>query len=51
MMMNHPTDDRLPDGPAPGGAWLEARIPAVFAAVLATWALIAAWKVFRQLVG
>ena len=49
--MNHPAEDRLPDGRAPDGAWLEARIPAVFGAVLATWALIAAWKVFRQLVG
>ena len=51
MTMHHPTEDRLPDGPAPDGGWLEARIPAVLAVVLATWALIAAWKVFRQLVG
>lgn len=57
--MNHPADDALspePGGPPPGepalgGAWLEARIPAVFAAVLATWLLIAGWKVLRQLGG
>jgi hypothetical protein len=49
--MNHPAEDRVPDEPAPDEAWLEARIPAVFVAVLATGALIAAWKVFRHLVG
>jgi hypothetical protein len=49
--MNHPADGRLPDEPAPDGGWLEARIPAVFAAVLAAWVLIAGWKVLRQLVG
>ena len=46
--MSHPAEDRLPDEPA-DGAWLEARIPAVFVAVLATLVLIAAWKVLRQL--
>ena len=45
--MSHPAEGRLPHDP--GEAWLEARIPAVFAAVLATWVLIAAWKVLRQL--
>jgi len=54
--MNHQTEDRLPpepggpqppNEPAPDGAWLEARIPAVFAAVLATWVLIAGWRVLR----
>lgn len=57
--MNHPAEERLPPGagstppigPASDGAWLEARIPAVFAAVLATWLLIAGWKVLRQLGG
>jgi hypothetical protein len=28
--------------------WLERRIPAVFAVVLITWVLIAAWKVIRS---
>ncbi|HEX6139782.1 MAG TPA: hypothetical protein VF013_04865 [Candidatus Limnocylindria bacterium] len=41
----------MPDEPAPDAGWLEARIPAVFAAVLATWALIAGWKVLRHLLG
>ena len=56
--MSHPAEGRLPNGPgdpqppnepATDGAWLEARIPSVFAAVLATWVLIAAWKVLRHL--
>ncbi len=33
------------DGPVP--VRFEARIPAVFAGVLATWVLIAAWKLVR----
>lgn len=51
MTMHHPAEDRLPDEPVPDAGWLEARIPAVLAAVVATWALIAAWKVFRHLAG
>ena len=56
--MTHPAEGRLPhdpggpqlpNEPASDGAWLEARIPAVFAAVLATWVLIAAWRVLRHL--
>ena len=56
--MIHPAEGRLPHDPAgprppsepaSGGAWIEARIPAVFAAVLATWVLIAALKVLRHL--
>lgn len=56
--MTHPAEGRLPHDPrgpqlpnqsASDGAWLEARIPAVFAAVLATWVLIAAWWVLRHL--
>ena len=47
MTMHHPADERsAPDVPG-----LEARIPAVLLAVLATWVLIAAWKVVRQLMG
>jgi hypothetical protein len=49
--MTHPTEGRVPPEPTRGGGWLEARIPAVFAAVLAAWALIAGWKVLRQLLG
>ena len=58
--MSHPAEGPLPrdpgrppppNDPATDGAWLEARIPAVFAAVLATWVLIAAWKVLRQFMG
>lgn len=41
----------MPDESAPDGAWLEARIPAVLAAVLATWVLIAGWRVLRHLTG
>jgi hypothetical protein len=41
----------MPDEPVADGGWLEARIPAVFVAVLAAWALIAGWKVLRQLLG
>lgn len=37
MTMNRPAD------------WLEGRIAAVFAVVLVTWVLIAAWKVIRGL--
>ena len=57
MTMSHPAEGRLPHdpggpqpphGPAPAGSWLEARIPGVFTAVLATWVLIAAWKVMRH---
>jgi hypothetical protein len=46
-----PGDAQPPNEPAPDGAWLEARIPAVFVAVLATWVLIAAWKALRHLMG
>jgi len=54
--MNHPAERRLPNDPvdpqpsnepATDGAWLEARIPVVFAAVLATWVLIGVWNAFR----
>jgi hypothetical protein len=38
--MNHPAED---------DAWLEARIRVVFVVVVATWVLIVAWKVLRQL--
>lgn len=55
MTMNRPAEDRVPPDPGgsppPDGAWLEARIPAVFVAVVATWLLIAGWKVFRHLAG
>ena len=60
MTMSRPADGQVPrdqggppppNGPASEGAGLEARIPAVFVAVLATWALIAAWKAFRNLMG
>ncbi len=56
--MSHPIEGRLnrdprgleaPHVPAPPGDWLEARIRAVFVAVLVTWVLIAVWKVIRQL--
>ena len=47
--MTHPAEDRMPPEPDPG--WLEVRIPAVLAAVLATGLLIAGWKVLRHLVG
>ena len=60
-MMTHRAEGRVvrdpvdppqpPEEPATDGAWFEARIPAVFAAVLATWVLIAAWKVLRHLMG
>lgn len=46
-----PGDPQPPNEPATDVAWFEARIPAVFAAVLATWVLIAAWKVLRQFMG
>lgn len=44
--MTHPADD-----PAPGGAWLEARIPAVLAAVLGTGVLVVVWRALRHLAG
>jgi hypothetical protein len=58
MTMSHPAEGRLwqdpngtqpPKEPEADGAWLEARIPAVFAAALATWVLIVAWKALRHL--
>lgn len=58
MTMSHRAEDRLPrdpgdppptpNEPTTDGAWLEARIPAAFAVVLATWVLIVAWKVLRH---
>ena len=50
-VVRDPVDPEPPNKSATDGAWFEARIPAVFAAVLATWVLIAAWKVLRHLMG
>jgi len=48
-LSNESVDPQPPNEPATDGAWLEARIPAVFAAVLATWVLIAAWQALSHL--
>jgi hypothetical protein len=57
MMTSHPASSPLshdpggperPHRPARTHSWLEARIPAVLAAVAMTLMLIAAWKALRQ---
>lgn len=56
-MMNHPADAPSYQGPGPAGpdaapgetVAIEARAPAVFAFVAATWVLVVAWKVVRLL--
>ncbi len=59
MTTSHPSKGRLqhdpgsaapPDETASVPDWFEARIPAVFAAVLTTWVLITAWKLLRAIV-
>lgn len=55
MMTSHRTEGGLPGDPVDpvwhhsvqGPGWLEARIPAVFAAVLVTGIMIAAWNLVR----
>jgi hypothetical protein len=57
MTMSHPAEVRLQHDPgdpeqsrepAPDPGWLERRIPAVFATVMLTLALIVVWKVIRH---